>query len=145
MIIRLLKEFVEEVICFEKALNDVVQRIDPEYAKGRDFSIGFEGSFGSRHVNPRILKSQFLGNLVCCEGIVTKCNKITVAFLFFLTRLSFICGEGFLCFLGSVIRPKVVKSVHFCPATKKTLERKYTDLTSYNAFPTSAVYPTEVV
>ncbi|PIO65374.1 hypothetical protein TELCIR_12961, partial [Teladorsagia circumcincta] len=81
-----------------------------------EVQVGFEGSFGDRHVNPRSLKSTFLGNLVCCEGIVTKC---------------------------STVRPKVVKSVHYCPATKKTLEKRYTDLTSYDSFPSSNVYPTE--
>ncbi|VDM81128.1 unnamed protein product [Strongylus vulgaris] len=43
----------------------------------------------------------------------------------------------------SLVRPKVVKSVHYCPATKKTLEKRYTDLTSYESFPSSNVYPTE--
>lgn len=38
----------------------------------------------------------------------------------------------------------MVRSVHYCPATKKTFERRYTDLTSYDAFPSSNVYPTEV-
>lgn len=113
---RLFKAFVVEIVCFEKAATDIISRVDPDYAKGRDFSIGFEGSFGSRHVNPRNLKSRFLGSLVCCEGIVTKC---------------------------SLVRPKVVKSIHYCPATKKVMERKYTDLTSYDAFPSSNVYPTE--
>ena len=46
--------------------------------------------------------------------------------------------------LGSLIRPKVVKSVHYCPATKKTIERRYTDLTSLEPFPSVAVYPTRV-
>lgn len=45
---------------------------------------------------------------------------------------------------GSLVRPKVVKSVHYCPATKKTIERKYADLTSLEPFPTSGVYPTKV-
>ena len=40
------------------------------------------------------------------------------------------------------MRPKVVKSVHFCPATGKTLERQYTDLTSFEAYPSTAAYPT---
>uniref|UniRef100_A0A915B2R2 DNA replication licensing factor MCM3 n=1 Tax=Parascaris univalens TaxID=6257 RepID=A0A915B2R2_PARUN len=88
----------------------------PEFSKNRDFAVGFEGSFGDRHVNPRTLKARYLGNMVCCEGIVTKC---------------------------SMIRPKVVRSVHYCPATKKIFERKYTDMTSYDAFPTSSIYPTE--
>lgn len=112
----LLKHFVEEVVCVQQALKDIITRTDPDFAKNRDFTVGFEGSFGDRHVNPRTLKSRFLGNMVCCEGIVTKC---------------------------SAVRPKIVRSVHYCPATKKTLERKYTDLTSYEAFPSSNVYPTE--
>ena len=41
------------------------------------------------------------------------------------------------------MRPKVVKSVHFCPATGKTLERQYTDLTSFEAYPSTAAYPTQ--
>ena len=45
---------------------------------------------------------------------------------------------------GSLVRPKIVRSVHYCPATKKTVERRYTDLTSFDAFPSSAVYPTKV-
>ena len=45
---------------------------------------------------------------------------------------------------GSLVRPKVVRSVHYCPATKKTVERKYTDMTSLEAFPSSAIYPTKV-
>lgn len=45
---------------------------------------------------------------------------------------------------GSLVRPKVVRSVHYCPVTKKTMERKYTDMTSLDAFPSSAIYPTKV-
>ena len=47
-------------------------------------------------------------------------------------------------FLGSLVRPKVVRSVHYCPATQKSIERRYQDLTSYDAFPSSAIYPTKV-
>jgi hypothetical protein len=46
--------------------------------------------------------------------------------------------------LGSLIRPKVTRSVHFCPTTKKFMERRYADMTSMEAFPTSSVYPTKV-
>ena len=49
-----------------------------------------------------------------------------------------------LWFAGSLVRPKVVRSVHYCPQTKKTLIRRYTDLTSLDAFPSSTVYPTKV-
>ena len=44
---------------------------------------------------------------------------------------------------GSLIRPKIVRSVHYCPATKKSLERRYTDMTSLEATPSSGAYPTK--
>ncbi|XP_066532620.1 MCM3 minichromosome maintenance deficient 3 (S. cerevisiae), like [Hoplias malabaricus] len=113
----LLNNAFGELVAFQKALKDLVGSIDGTYAKQFDeFHVGFEGSFGNKHVSPRTLSARFLGNLVCVEGIVTKC---------------------------SLVRPKIMRSVHYCPATKKTLERKYTDLTSLEAFPSSAVYPTK--
>uniref|UniRef100_A0A914PE96 DNA replication licensing factor MCM3 n=1 Tax=Panagrolaimus davidi TaxID=227884 RepID=A0A914PE96_9BILA len=112
----LCEDFVNEIVCFEQALKDMAARNDTDYAKNNELHIGFEGAFGNGHVNPRSLKTKFLGHLVCCEGIVTRCSSV---------------------------RPKITKSVHYCPATKKTLEKKYTDSTSYETFPTSNVYPTE--
>ncbi|XP_074103613.1 minichromosome maintenance 3 [Cotesia typhae] len=114
--INLLENSFEEQMAFQNALKQFVFTLDTDYAKGNvDFFIGFEGSFGNRHVTPRTLTSRFLSNLVCVEGIVTKC---------------------------SLVRPKIVRSVHYCNATKSVMERAYTDLTSYDAFPGSAVYPT---
>lgn len=52
--------------------------------------VGFEGEFGSHLVSPRSLTATYITRLVCVEGIVTKC---------------------------SVVRPKVSKSVHYCPTT----------------------------
>ncbi|XP_031759910.1 maternal DNA replication licensing factor mcm3 isoform X3 [Xenopus tropicalis] len=117
LIFRLLNNAFGETIAFQRALKDLVASIDATYAKQfEEFSVGFEGSFGSKHVSPRTLTASLLGSLVCVEGIVTKC---------------------------SLVRPKVLRSVHYCPATKKTLERKYTDLTSLEAFPSSSIYPTK--
>ncbi|KAK6048224.1 MCM2/3/5 family protein [Cooperia oncophora] len=65
----LIHNFVEEIICLEQAAKEIVGRASPEFTKNHDVQVGFEGSFGDRHVNPRSLKSTFLGNLVCCEGI----------------------------------------------------------------------------
>jgi len=113
----LLAKSFDEVSAFQRALKEFVASIDATYAKETiDFFVGFEGSFGSKHVTPRTLTARHLGNLVCLEGIITKC---------------------------SLVRPKVVKSVHYCPATDKTLERTYTDLTSFDAFPSSVSYPTQ--
>nr|CAD7458079.1 unnamed protein product [Timema tahoe] len=112
----LLSNAFEEQLAFQRALKEYVGSIDPTYAKEtEECFVAFEGSFGNKHVTPRTLMCRYLGNLVCVEGIVTKC---------------------------SLVRPKVVHSVHYCPATKKVLERRYTDLTSNDAFPSSSVYPT---
>lgn len=114
---RLLNNAFEELVAFQRALKDFVASIDATYAKQyEEFYIGLEGSFGSKHVSPRTLTSCFLSCVVCVEGIVTKC---------------------------SLVRPKVVRSVHYCPATKKTIERRYSDLTTLVAFPSSSVYPTK--
>lgn len=38
-------------------------------------------SFGAKHVTPRSLSAHFIGNMVCVEGIVTKCKSSTVEFI----------------------------------------------------------------
>ncbi|XP_076612441.1 DNA replication licensing factor MCM3 [Chaetodon auriga] len=114
---KLMSNAFEELLAFQRALKDLVASVDATYAKQyEEFYVGLEGSFGSKHVTPRTLTSRLLGSMVCVEGIITKC---------------------------SLVRPKVVRSVHYCPATKKTMERKYTDMTSLDAFPSSAIYPTK--
>lgn len=111
----LLNNASEEIAAFERALREFVASADPTAAKEHEeYYIGLEGSFGSKHVTPRTLTSRYLGGVVCVEGIVTKC---------------------------SLVRPKVLRSVHYCPATQKVLERRYADLTSYDAFPSNTVYP----
>ncbi|TKS75843.1 DNA replication licensing factor MCM3 [Collichthys lucidus] len=114
---KLMNNAFEELLAFQRALKDLVASVDATYAKQyEEFYIALEGSFGTKHVTPRTLTSRLLGSMVCVEGIITKC---------------------------SLVRPKVVRSVHYCPATKKTMERKYTDMTSLDAFPSSAIYPTK--
>ncbi|KAM9355834.1 DNA replication licensing factor MCM3 [Pholidichthys leucotaenia] len=114
---KLMNNAFEELLAFQRALKDMVASVDATYAKQHEeFFIGLEGSFGSKHVSPRTLTSRLLGSMICVEGIITKC---------------------------SLVRPKVVRSVHYCPTTKKTMERKYTDMTSLEAFPSSSIYPTK--
>ncbi|XP_023318639.1 DNA replication licensing factor Mcm3 [Trichogramma pretiosum] len=113
----LLNDSFDEIVPFKRALKQMVESFDTEYGKGNtEFFIGFEGSFGSKHTTPRTLTSRFLGNMVCVEGIVVRC---------------------------SLVRPKVVRSVHYCKATSTVSERAYSDLTSFDAFPATAVYPTQ--
>jgi len=113
----LLSNCFDEVSAFQRALKEYIGSINSDYAKeAEDFFVGFEGSFGSRHVTSRTLAAHYLGNMVCLEGIITKC---------------------------SLVRPKVAKSVHYCEATGKTIERTYTDLTSLDAYPSTVSYPTQ--
>lgn len=86
----LLNNAFEEQQVFQKALNEYVFQISPEYSKKKEeFFIAFEGSFGNKHVTPRTLTSRFLGNLICVEGIVTKCKNIvkSTCLLLFLISL----------------------------------------------------------
>lgn len=72
---RLLNNAFEEQLAFQRALKEYVYTVSGEYAKEfDDFFVAFEGSFGSKHVTPRNLNARYLGNLVCVEGIVTKCK-----------------------------------------------------------------------
>ncbi|ORZ23446.1 MCM2/3/5 family-domain-containing protein [Absidia repens] len=105
---------------FDKALKELVLvEHDPlkHDIKDLPFYVGFRGSFGDNHVNPRTLRAMYLGKLVCIEGIVTRC---------------------------SLVRPKVVQSVHYAEKSKRHYMREYRDSTTPgNSIPTGAVYPTE--
>ena len=75
------------------------------------------GSFGQYACNPRTLSSQYLNHMVSLEGIVTKC---------------------------SLVRPKVVKSVHWNEAKSTFHFREYRDQTmTANGAASTSVYPTE--
>lgn len=101
---------------FADALDEVTRSIDPKYLQEEEeVQVGFEGQFGFHKLSPRELLAPFIGSLVCVEGIVTKC---------------------------SLVRPKVVKSVHFCPTTGDFTSREYRDITSTTGLPTGSVYPT---
>ncbi|KAK9706936.1 hypothetical protein RND81_07G162000 [Saponaria officinalis] len=116
LIRRMLRSPAEYMQPFADAVTEVTKSIDPKFLKeGETVSVGFDGPFVSRRVTPRDLLSQFIGSMVCVEGIVTKC---------------------------SLVRPKVVKSVHFCPSSGKFMSREYRDITSTTGLPTGSVYPT---
>lgn len=62
----------------EKALEDYIASLadkpmtDDPNAK---YHVGFEGSFGDFHTNPRNLTAKMLSRLVAVDGIVTSCKK----------------------------------------------------------------------
>lgn len=86
---------------------------------GKEYHIGLRGSFGQQHCNPRTLRSHQIGKMVSLEGIVTRC---------------------------SLVRPKMLKSVHYCPDTRFFHSREYHDSTvisaaGLNNIPSTTVIP----
>lgn len=73
--LRILRNPSEYMQAFCDAVTDAARAIDPRYLKeGEQVLVGFEGPFVSRRVTPRELLSEFIGSMVCVEGIVTKCK-----------------------------------------------------------------------
>lgn len=64
------------------------------------YSFSFEGNFGKNHITPRGLNSFTIHNLVSVNGIVTRM---------------------------SIVRPKLVHSVHYCDNTKVGTVKEYYD------------------
>ncbi|KAK6454456.1 uncharacterized protein RJT20DRAFT_130587 [Scheffersomyces xylosifermentans] len=111
----------------ERALRDTVLTIydpsDPsfpdEYDQNQQFYLSFRGSFGDHQVTPRSINSGHLSKMVSIEGIVTR---------------------------ASLVRPKIIRSVHYAEKTTRFYAREYRDqTTSFDPIATAAIYPTEDV
>ncbi len=121
LLLQLLKKPLECLPAFEDALQNFVKSgVDPvllkllEESDSEHLSIGLKGDFGRHEVSPRELTSSFLNQMVCVFGIVTKC---------------------------SLVRPKLVSSVHYSVETKQYTTQQYRDVTSLRGAPTSTAYP----
>ncbi|TDL28827.1 ATP dependent DNA helicase [Rickenella mellea] len=115
----LLKNPTDFLPAFDDALLNTVKTVyDSEKydISEKGYRVGFSGSFGDHHVNPRTLKALHLSKMISLEGIVTRC---------------------------SLVRPKMLKSVHYCPETSLFHAREYRDATSStsNLPPTSSITP----
>lgn len=101
---------VEHLPIFERAMQDLImgirQDLSVDKRKLSDYRIGLDGAFGSRGVSPRGLNARLVGGIVNLEGIVTR---------------------------ASVVRPRLVLSVHYCPITKKFHEKTYRDNASVSS------------
>lgn len=119
----------EYMIALQEAAIESAKNLNPSFEKilkTSELQVGFEGSLGVNSVSPRGLSSSLLNTLVEVEGIVTKCSSV---------------------------RPKLVRSVQYCPATNVYSTREYRDATSMDIgievrenagerLPTGASFPT---
>jgi DNA replication licensing factor MCM3 len=115
----LLKSPIDYLPAFEDALAHAVELAydrDKHDIESKPYHVGFSGSFGDHHVSPRNLSASAIGKMISLEGIVTRC---------------------------SLVRPKMHKSIHYCPDTRQFHSREYRDATSTtsNLPPTTAVTP----
>ncbi|KAI9688052.1 MAG: MCM DNA helicase complex subunit [Bathelium mastoideum] len=117
----LVKSPFDFTIAFDRALRNIVetfpQRPAKETAPETVYYCAFVGSFGEYACNPRTLSSYHLNHMVSLEGIVTK---------------------------TSLVRPKIVRSVHWNEKKSQFHFKDYVDQTSTANKPAStSVYPTE--
>lgn len=120
----------EYMIALQEAATETARSLDPSFEKvliNKELQVGFEGSFGSNSISARGLNSRMLNTLVEVEGIIVKCSSV---------------------------RPKLVRSVSFCPKTNQYTLREYRDASSMDIgievrenggekMPTSAAIPTK--
>lgn len=100
---RLRKDPLRHMRALEAACHDIATEHRPGYDKnGIKIKVALSGPVGAAPMSPRSLTSSSLRQLVCVEGVATKV---------------------------SAIKPKVVKSVHYCANTKLHTEREYVDNT----------------
>ncbi|KAI4229091.1 MAG: hypothetical protein L6R36_001153 [Xanthoria steineri] len=117
----LLNHPFEHSQAFDAALKRVITAIPnrPPIESSDDvmYYCAFVGSFGEYACNPRTLSSIHLNHMVSLEGIVTKC---------------------------SLVRPKVIKSVHYNEKKNIFHFREYRDQTmTVNGAASTSVYPQE--
>ncbi|ONH66532.1 DNA replication licensing factor MCM3 [Cyberlindnera fabianii] len=120
----LLEEPAGYLPAFERALREDVSAIyDPSNQAFKEvndqeaFHLSFRGAFGHLAVSPRTIKATHLSKMISVEGIVTR---------------------------ASLVRPKVLRSVHYSEHSGRFHSRDFTDYTtSFNPINTPPVYPTE--
>ncbi|KAJ9272462.1 hypothetical protein DTO212C5_1647 [Paecilomyces variotii] len=106
---------------FDRALKEVIKTLPNrparETADDVRYYCAFVGAFGEFACNPRTLSSSHLNRMISLEGIVTKC---------------------------SLVRPKIIQSVHYSEKKDRFLARQYRDQTMTASGATSLnVYPQE--
>lgn len=122
----LLNEPSEYLPAFDRTLKDQAgshfDPLNPAFRETDDpefqvYHVAFKGAFGNHSVSPRTIRSTHLSKMISVEGIVTR---------------------------ASLVRPKILRSVHYAESTGRFHARDFNDqTTSFNPISTPPVYPTE--
>lgn len=76
----------------------------------------FNGNYGAHLVTPRGLNSKLINKLVAVQGIVTSASRV---------------------------KPKLLKSVHYCEVSKKSSTQEYTDKFTLNTREATQYHPSD--
>ncbi|KAL7433317.1 hypothetical protein ACHAXH_002038 [Discostella pseudostelligera] len=99
----LLRDPLRHIRALEASAHDIACEERPGYDKNSvRMRVALGGPIGSKPIGPRELGSSSLRHLVCVEGVAVKVSSV---------------------------KPKIVKSVHYCPATQQFESRTYVDAT----------------
>lgn len=102
----LLRDPLRHIRALEGAAHDIALEERPGYDKHNvKMRIALGGPIGSKAMGPRELGSSSLRRLVCVEGVAVKVSSV---------------------------KPKIVQSKHYCPATRQHETRDYVDATDPN-------------
>lgn len=94
---------MEERPGYDKSLNPAANSAGSNEASDVRIKVALSGPTNTSHpLNPRELGSSTLRTLICVEGVAVKV---------------------------STVKPKIVSSVHYCPATRLHSQRSYVDAT----------------
>mmetsp|Transcript_34637 Transcript_34637/g.63966 ORF Transcript_34637/g.63966 Transcript_34637/m.63966 type:complete len:814 (+) Transcript_34637:258-2699(+) len=99
----LLRDPLRHIRALEAAAHEIALEERPGYDKDNvKMRVALGGPIGAKAIGPRELGSASLRRLVCVEGVAVKVSSV---------------------------KPKVVQSVHYCPATRTHEARNYVDAT----------------
>lgn len=103
---------------FQQAINEALNNYRKEVNAKGDITLtfGITGPIGDHLVSPRQLNTRFLNHIVCLDGIVTK---------------------------TSLVNPKLVSLVQYCPATNQRMRTEFHDATDLTQRPSRFAIPTK--
>jgi DNA replication licensing factor MCM3 len=129
---RLRMDPLRHMRALEAACHSIASEERPGYDKDDvRIKVALAGPIGATPSSPRQLTSSSLRQLICVEGVATKVCLclITLFVCLYISPCSHLRLYPFNCYQVSTVKPKIVKSVHYCPTTRQHEAREYVDAT----------------